>query len=60
MNNAVNNIKYGLLKRQEALKKFNAGKEKYLLAKAQIINDIEEARNIWRTTLEQFPNLPFS
>jgi len=60
MNNAVNNIKHGLQKRQEALKKFNAGKEEYLLAKARIIKDIEEARTIWRTTLEQLPNLPFS
>ena len=60
MDNAVNNIRKGLLKRQEALSRFKARKEAYLLAKDQITKDIEEARNIWKNTLEQLPNQEFN
>lgn len=60
MNNAGNNIRKSLLKRQEALDKFKARKESFLLAKKQIAKDIEEARTIWEKTLEQLPNRPFN
>ena len=60
MNSAANNIINSLLKRQEALYKFKARKEAFLLAKKQIIRDIEEARNIWEKTLEQLPIQEFN
>jgi hypothetical protein len=60
MNNAGNNIRKSLLKRQKALDKFKVRKENFLLAKEKIIKDIEEARSIWRKTMEQIPNQPFS
>jgi Tfp pilus assembly protein PilN len=60
MNEIGNKLKSSLAKRQEALKAFKARKEAFLLEKQQIIRDIEEAREIWRTTLKQLPNQPFS
>ena len=59
MNNPGNNIRNSLLKRQEALNRFKTRKEAFLIAKEQITKDIEEARTIWKTTLEQLPNQPF-
>ncbi len=57
--NTITNIRKSLLKRQEALDKFKAVKESFLLAKEQITRDIEEARTIWRNTLEQLPKQEF-
>ncbi|NQU67397.1 MAG: hypothetical protein HQ510_05585 [Candidatus Marinimicrobia bacterium] len=59
MNNAVNNIRKNLLKRQEALIRFKAKKKAYLLAKEQITKEIEEARDIWKSTVEQLSNQEF-
>ena len=60
MKDPGNKIIQSLKKRQEALIRFNARKEAFLLAKVQITRDIEEARKIWENTLEQLPNQPFS
>jgi len=59
MKDVGNNIKRSLLKRKEALNKFVKRKEDFLLAKKVIMNDIEEAREIWISTLEQLPNREF-
>lgn len=59
MDNTGNNIRKGLLKRQEALSRFKARKEAFLLAKEQITKDIEEARNIWIKTMERLPKQEF-
>jgi len=59
MDNAVNNIRKGLLKRLEAMTKHNARKEKFVKARERIIQDIEEARNIWKKTMEQLPKQEF-
>lgn len=58
-NNTLTNIRKSLQKRQEALDKFQARKEAFLLAKKQITQDIEEARIIWRSTMDQLPNHEF-
>ena len=58
--NAGNNIRKSLLKRQEAINKFKARKEDFLLAKEQIRKDIEEARDIWENTLELLPKQEFN
>jgi len=60
MNNVGNNIRKSLLKRQEALNRHKARKEAFLLAKEQIIKDIEEARNIWKSTVDQLPGHDFN
>jgi len=59
MDNTGNNIRKGLLKRQEALSRFKARKETFLLAKKQITKDIEKARNIWIKTMERLPKQEF-
>ena len=59
MNNAQNTIRYSLLKREEALLKFNDRKKTFLLAKAQMTKEIEEARIIWKNTLKQLPKQEF-
>jgi hypothetical protein len=60
MHNISDKLRISLLKRQEALNKFIARKEAFLLSKEQIKKDIEEARTLWKTTLEQLPEPPFS
>ena len=52
-------IRRSLLKRQEALKDFHERKEGFLLARKQIISDIEEARATWIKTLEKLPKQAF-
>lgn len=52
MENVGNKIKMSLLKRQEALDKFNAKKEAFLICKEQIKKDIEEARSIYENTIK--------
>jgi hypothetical protein len=59
MKNVPDSIRKSLLKRKEAMERFITKKEAFLLARAQITRDIEEARIIWEKTLEQLPNLPF-
>ena len=60
MKNVGDNIKKNLIKREEAILRFHKRKEEFLIAKQQITKEIEEARSMWKTTLEQLPNLPFS
>jgi Ribonuclease G/E len=60
MNPVPDKIKKSLQKRQEALEKFTAKRAAFLASKEQIKKEIEEAREIWATTLAQMPNLPFS
>ena len=52
MDNVGNNIKRSLQKRQDALNKFHAKKDAFLLAQEQIKKDIEEARDIWENTIK--------
>jgi len=60
MNNAGNNIRNSLLKRQEAMARHNARKEEFMKERERIIQDIEEARNIWENTLELLPKQEFN
>jgi len=60
MNNAENNIRKGLLKRQEAMEKHIARKKAFLVAKKQLIKDIEQVRIIWNNTLDQLPKSEFT
>ncbi len=55
----VSDIRKSLLKRLEAMAKHNARKEDFVNARERIIQDIEEARNIWRKTMEQLPKTEF-
>ena len=59
MKNVVVKIRAGLQKRQEALNKFTARKEAFLIARAQLKKEIEEARELWKATLEKLPEQPF-
>lgn len=59
MDNAVNNIRKGLLKSLEAMTKHKARKEEFVKAREMIIEDIEEARNIWLATMEQLHKQEF-
>jgi hypothetical protein len=59
MNNTGNTIREGLMKRVEAMAKHNARKEEFVKKRARMIHDIEEARNIWKITLEQLPKREF-
>ena len=59
MKNVGAKLKNSLLKRQDALYKFKARREEFLLAKEQAIKEIEEARILWNKTLEQLPVQPF-
>jgi hypothetical protein len=46
MKNAADSIRRSIIKRQEAMEKFQERKREFLNAKEQIIKDIEEARTI--------------
>jgi hypothetical protein len=59
MKNFSDSIAKCLLKRKEAMERFITKKEAFLLAKAQITKDIEEARIIWMQTMEQLHNQEF-
>lgn len=59
MDNAENNIRKGLLKRTEAIKKHNAYKQEFVKRRKRIIQDIEEARKIWKDTMAQLPKNEF-
>jgi hypothetical protein len=56
MNNPGDTIRRSLLKRQEALHKFKAKHEAFYIAKRQILKEIEEAKTIWKGTIEQLSN----
>ena len=60
MNNAGNTIRKSIIKRQEAMERFQQKKKEFLLAQEQITKDIAEAREIWKTTLDQLPPQPFN
>jgi len=60
MTNAGNGIRLSIVKRQEAIEKFQAKKREFLITRDQIINDINEARTVWQNTLKQLPEQPFS
>jgi hypothetical protein len=49
-----------LLKREEAMMKHIARKEAFLRSREKIIKEIEEARTIWKHTLEQLPVQEFN
>jgi hypothetical protein len=59
MNHAVESIRRSLVKRQEALQKYDDYRQAFLLAKKQITQDIEDARSIWISTREQLPKKEF-
>lgn len=59
MNNTVNTIREALVKRLEAMAKHNARKEEFVKTRARMIQDIEEAGNIWKKTMEQLPKKEF-
>jgi hypothetical protein len=59
MNNIEKNINRSLLKRLEALEKHRARKQKFVKARKRIIQNIEEARIIWKNTLEQLTKTEF-
>ncbi len=59
IDNAVNNMRKGLLKRQEAMAKHHARKEEFVNKRGMIIQDIEEARTIWENAMEQSPKTEF-
>ncbi len=52
-------IRIGLVKRQEALNRFKEKKAAFSLERERINREIEEARKILQTTLDQLPNPPF-
>jgi len=60
MKNVGEHIKKSLQKGQEAMQRFQARREEFLVISEQITRDIEEARNIWIKTLEQLPGLEFN
>lgn len=60
MSNAGCNIRRSLLKRQEAMAKHIARKEEFVNKREMKMQDIEEARTIWKNTLEQLPKSEFT
>ena len=60
MKDVAAKVENGLVKRQQALDRFNAKKEAFFRTREQLRKDIEEARTIWKKTLEQLPEQPFS
>ena len=59
MDNARNNIRKGLLKSLEAMEKHQAHKQEFVKRREKIIEDIEEARKIWKDTMAQLPKTEF-
>ncbi len=60
MDNVRNSLRKSLLKRQDALNGYRAKRKAFSLAKKQIIKDIEEAREIWKNTVDQLPDKEFN
>ncbi|MDA3817421.1 MAG: hypothetical protein PF486_08590 [Prolixibacteraceae bacterium] len=59
MNNIGNTIQRSLTKRQEAIATHLNRKKAFLARKEQMIKDIEEARLIWKNTMEQLHKSDF-
>jgi hypothetical protein len=59
METTGNNIRKSLAKREEALLRFKALRASFLLSRARILRDIEEAQAIWEITLKQLPKRGF-
>jgi len=59
MNNVGNILRKSLLKRQDSINNFKMKKEAFLRQKEQIVKDIEEARSLWKKTIEQLPDQEF-
>jgi len=59
MKNITTGIRQGLIKRQEALERFESRKKAFGIEREQIKNEIEQARTIWIKTLEQMPRREF-
>jgi len=60
MKNLGNNIRRSLQRRQKALNGFKTKKAAFRAFKNEVIKDIEEARSIWKHTLEQLPDHEFN
>lgn len=60
MDNVVFTIRKSLQKRQEAMYRYIARKEAFLIRKEQTRKDIEEARKILANTMEQLPKNHFN
>jgi hypothetical protein len=60
MKNIGNIISRSIIKQQEALERFQTIKRDYFFTRDQIRKDIEEAKKIWRNTLEQLPKQEFN
>jgi hypothetical protein len=60
MENIENKIRISLQKREDALNRFKARKIAFLLTKKQTVKDINAAKEIWQSTLEQLPEQEFN
>jgi hypothetical protein len=49
-----------MLKHLEAMEKFQEKRNAFMTARKQITAEIEEARLLWKNTLEKLPDQPFS
>lgn len=56
----MDNIRKSLLKRQNALNGYRAKRKAFLLAKEQIIKELEKTREIWKNTIDQLPDKEFN
>ncbi len=59
MENPGSMIMKSLMKRQDALIRSEARREAFLVKQKEIRKDIEEARAIWKQTLEKLPAQEF-
>lgn len=59
MNTTGNTILKSLNKRHEAMLKHIARKKAFLIRKEETIKGIEEARTIWKKTIEHMSNTEF-
>ena len=57
MENAIQNIRSGIDKREAALAKIVSLKDKFEKKKKTITNEITAARKIWKETEEQIPKI---
>lgn len=60
MTDNEDHIKKSLLKRKEAMERFNTLRESFLQTREQTMRDIEEARKLLKETLEQLPKHHFN
>jgi hypothetical protein len=59
MKNKGNNFSESLQKRIDAMAKHNVRRREFVKTKEKIIADIEEAKKIWRDTMDQLPKPEF-